>query len=95
MVSLTKLPRGLSRLSFSFTLSPLSISWLESDSDLVVSSLMMDSGLASSLMMVRGDLVGGVLKLVKGVLLLLTLADPGPGLSLRGLNTESEETLLS
>ena len=54
-----------------------------------------DSDLASSLMMVRGDMEGGVLKLVKGVvLLLLTLADPGPGLSLRGLNTESEETLL-
>ena len=54
-----------------------------------------DSELASSLMMVRGDMGGGVLKLVKGVvLLLLTLADPGPGLSLRGLNTESEETLL-
>ena len=95
MVSLTKLPRGLSRLSFSFTLSPLSSSWLEPDSDLMVSSLMIDSCLASSLMMVRGDMVGGVLKLVKGVLLLLTLADPGPGLSLRGLNTESEETLLS
>ena len=46
-------------------------------------------------MIVRGDMEGGVLKLVKGVLLLrLTPADPGPGLSLRGLKTESLENLL-
>ena len=36
-----------------------------------------------------------MLKLVNGVLLeRLVLADPGPGLSLRGLNTESLESLL-
>ena len=46
-------------------------------------------------MMVRGDMVGGVLKLVKGVLLLrLTFPDPGPGLSRRGLNIESEEIII-
>ena len=59
--------------------------------DVVVTFLV---GSFSSRMIAKGDMVGGVLKLVKGVLLLiLTLVDPGPGLSRRGLNTESLDNL--
>ena len=51
-------------------------------------------GFASSRIIAKGDMVGGVLKLVNGVLLFkLTLVEPGPGLSLRGLNTESLDNL--
>ena len=89
IVSFTKHPR-LSRLSF----TPRSKSSRPRLS-LSISRLEPDSGLDSSLIMVRGDMVGGVLKLVNGVLLALTFADPGPGLSRSGLNTESEEILRS
>ena len=93
IVSLTKLPR-LSRLSLSFEGMGSAFSGSLLILILLESDLELGSWASSSLMMVRGDMVGGVLKLVKGVLLpRLRLVEAG--LSRSGLNTESEENLRS